>query len=369
MKDKNNAKRNKRNLTLSLIMFILLVMLLTPIKDKLQELVGFKEKNLEKIATIDLKWEKDMKAKGYKDNVIVIDKGNVTSYGYDSKKLWNKKLIKEDEAYLGESGLFINNNKKMIVTKVGIDGTEQWSYKTEHPAYTMTEIDEHLFVYSKVDEKNRNVSIIDKEGKIILNKEKSKEEILSSNISPDKKRFIITSIDNSSKDLKSKLTYLKRNGEIIWTEEVKDRIIYNVLFLNEGKMILVSDKEIICKDQEGETLWQKDIKYNLKDIEVVNGNEIYILYGISDSFLEVLNLEGKIDYKKTFKKEYNDIDQLDKHILFMGKDGILGLNNKQISMKDDFKKDVKQVEKSDDEILTFTNNKLEIFKIVDKKAK
>lgn len=361
-------KTNKRKFTTALIILVFLIALIFPLKNKLQSLVGFKEKELKSVAKLDLNWEDEMDTKSYKDIVLVVDKTKLTAYGYDGKKAWNKDVKEDDEVHLGESSVFINNTKNMMITKYSLDGEDLWTYNINHPAYTVTEIGSHLFIYSKVDESTRSITVLDKDGKSVIDKEKSKEEILSANIDKDKNSFIITSMDTSSPELKSKITYLSHDGEVIWTEEIQDKMIYNILFL-DNDMLLIGDREIICIDKEGKTLWEKDIKYNLKDIKIINKEEIYILYGEDDSYLEVLNIDGKIEYKKNFKKAYENIEEFNKHVLLLGKSGITGLNNKKISMREDFKGDIKQVKKTKDQILIASDKKIEIFKIINKEEK
>lgn len=361
-------KTNKRKFAIALIVLILLITLIFPFKNKLQRLVGFKEKELKSIAKLDLNWKEEMDTKSYEDIILVVDKSKITAHNYDGKKVWNKDIKEDDEVHLGESSIFINNTKSMMITKYNLEGEELWTYNINHPAYTMTEIKSHLFVYSKVDESTRSIIVLDKDGKLIIDKEKSKEEILSANIDKDKRSFIITSMDTSSPELKSKITYLNHDGEIIWTEEIQDKMIYNTLFL-DNNMLLIGDREIIYIDKEGKTLWEKDIKYNLKDIKIIGGKEIYILYGEEDSYLEVLNIDGKIEYKKNFRKAYENIEEFNKHVLLLGKSGITGLNNKKISMREDFKGDIKQVKKTEDQILVASDKKIEIFKIINKEEK
>lgn len=363
MKDK--IKENKKGLSLALIVLLLLMVSIVPIKNGIQKLTGFKEKELKSIVKMDLSWEDEILAKPYEDMVLVKNKEDIRSYGHDNKEIWSKKINEQEEVYLGKSGFFINNEANKAITRFNLEGVDTWSYEIKNPAYTLTEIGDHLFIYSKVDESTRGVTVLDKDGKLVLDKEKSKEEILSANISKDKKKFVITSIDTSTPELKSKITYLKDTGETIWTEEVKDKIIYNILFTDDKNMLLIGDKEIICKNDEGKTLWEKQIKYNLKDIEIIDGNKIYILYGLDDSYLEVINTEGDLDYKKSFKKQYNHIEELDKDVILMGSDGLIGLQNEKITMRKDLK-DIRQIEKLNDEILIFTDKRLEIFKILEK---
>ncbi len=369
---KNKVKSNKvskKKFILALAVFILLMLILSPLKKKLQELVGFKEKDLKLVASVALDGQEDIKAKSYKDKIIIVEKEAINCYDYENKKLWSKSLKEHDEVYLGRESVFVNSKENQSIIKSDLNGEDLWSHTIERPTYTLTEIDDYLFIYSKVDESTRSVTILDNNGKLVLDKEKSKEEILSSNISKNKKNFIIASMDTSTPELMSKLTYLKYNGETIWTEEVKDKIIYNVLFLNDKNMLLIGDKEIICKNDKGETLWERQMKYTLKDIEITENSEIYTLYGNEDSYLEILKEDGELDYSKTFKKQYSNIEQHEGHMLLMGKDGVLGLNNRNISMKNDLKDDIKHIEKVEDEILIFKADKLDIFEIIDKETK
>lgn len=360
---------DKRKLALAIVSFILLIIMFSPLKEKIESIVGFREKELQLLGKIDLNWSQDIKIKPYEEEIIIADENFITSYSYDKVKLWKKNLKHNGDIYLSETGFFINNKNNNSITKLDLNGDELWNYEINYPAYTMTEIENYLLVYFKVDKNNRGITVIDQDGKLVLSKEKSKEEILSSNISENKKRVVITSMDNSTQDLNSKLTYLKYNGDTVWTEEVKDKIIYNVLFLDDNKLLLVGDKEIICKNDLGENLWKKEIDYDLKDIEVVDENKIYILHGTDNSTLEILNTDGELDYKKSFKKEYQDIDKLEENIFLIGKEGILGLRNKKTIMKYDIQGEVKDIKKIGSYIAISKDKSTEIFKIEDKKNK
>ena len=199
--------------------------------------------------------------------------------------------------------------------------------------------------------------------------EKSKEEILSSNISKDKKRAIIASMDNSTQDLNSKLTYLKNNGDTIWTEEVKGKMIYNVLLFENKNLLLVGDNEIICKNELGENMWEKALDDALKDIEIVDKNMIYILHGKDNSTLEVLNPNGEVDYTKSFNKKYDSIGKSEENIFLIGQDEILGLRNKKITMKHEVKGKINSIRKINDYIAISKDDKTEVYKIADKKNK
>lgn len=367
-KKNHKIKINKLHIIFSLVAIILIILMLPSIREKIDigSVPGSKEKELESIGSLNIKWNDDMDAKSYKGNVIVDNKKNITSYDLDNEKLWSRDLKKSEEAYLGDTGFFINNTNDKNITKFDKDGKDVWSYKMKGSAYTMTEIEDYLLVYSKVDENTRSVSVLDEEGKLLLEKEKDGEEILSANISKNGKRLVITSINTSSPDLKSKITYVDKKGETVWTEDVDGKIIYNVLFTNKNEMLLIGEKDIICKDNKGKTLWDKEIEYNLKDVKITKDKEIAILYGIETSYLEGLNIDGELSYKKTFKEEYNEMEEWNKNLLLMGTGGVVGLKNEEVIMKNDISLKVKEIEITEDEILIATDNKIEIFKIVNK---
>ena len=368
-KTKEESSSDKKKLALALVAFIVLMIIFLPLKEKLEAQIGFKEKEIKLLATMDLKWNEDRKVKPYEERVIEAGINSISAYSYDGVMLWKTDLKNNSTTYLSETGFFINNKTNNSITKLDLKGDEIWSYEVNYPAYTMTEIEGYLVVYLKVDKDIRGVTVIDQKGKLVLSKEKSREEILSSNISKDKKQIIITSMDKATQDLNSKITYLKNNGDIVWTEEVKGKIIYNTLFLEKGKILLIGDQEIICKNDLGEDLWKREINNDLKDIEVVDQDKIYMLYGNNESVLEVINSDGEQDYKMNFKKEYQSIDQAGEDTLLIGDREILGLRNKKTTIKHQIKGQVKDIKRVDDYIVISRDEKVEIFKITDKKNK
>ena len=368
-KTKEESSSDKKKLALALVAFIVLMIIFVPLKEKLEAQIGFKEKEIKLLATMDLKWNEDRKVKPYEERVIEAGINSISAYSYDGVMLWKTDLKNNSTTYLSETGFFINNKTNNSITKLDLKGDEIWSYEVNYPAYTMTEIEGYLVVYLKVDKDIRGVTVIDQKGKLVLSKEKSREEILSSNISKDKKQIIITSMDKATQDLNSKITYLKNNGDIVWTEEVKGKIIYNTLFLEKGKILLIGDQEIICKNDLGEDLWKREINNDLKDIEVVDQDKIYMLYGNNESVLEVINSDGEQDYKMNFKKEYQSIDQAGEDTLLIGDREILGLRNKKTTIKHQIKGQVKDIKRVDDYIVISRDEKVEIFKITDKKNK
>lgn len=361
-------KEDKKKLAVAMVVFILLIILFSPLRDKIENIVGFREQELQLLGSVDLKWSEDINIAPHEERIIVSDKNSVTAYSYDNVKLWKKDLKDHNGIYLGKTGSFINN-KDNSITKLDLKGKELWSYKMDYPTYTMNEIEDYLFYYFKVDKNDRGLAIIDQNGRLIFSKEKSKEEILSSNISKDKKRAIITSMDNSTQELNSKLTYLKNNGDTVWTEEVKGKMIYNVLFLENKNLLLIGDKEIICKNDLGEDMWEKVLDNALKDIEIVDENMIYILYGKDNSTLEVVNIDGKVDYTKSFNKEYRSIGKSEENILLIGIDEILGLRNNKVTLKHEIKGKINDVRKVNDYIVISKDAKTEVYKITDKKNK
>ena len=356
--------RGKR---ISIIVFLLLILIMTFAKDKIEEIVGKGEKKLINIGTIKAKWDEVTSVRGYQDSVVLTSNTDIISYDFNGIKKWSRSIDKnKDTLCLGYDGIYIVGKDKGRIDKFDLDGNKLWSYDTDSSIYTVIENEKCLFIYSKVDENIKKVTVLNENGKKILDKERSKEEILSANVSKNKKNFIVTSMDNGSSELKSKLTYLNKQEDIIWEKDFDEKIIYNVFLLQNENMILVEDKELICINNKGQTLWSRIVDFSLKGIEILDDDRIFILYGDNKSFLEVLDRDGKVDYRKSLNKLYNNVHIYDKDIILLGKNEILGLNNDKINLKYNIKDEAKYIDKFKDKLFIFKEDKLDIFKIENK---
>ena len=359
------TKVNKRRISISLISFIILIFTITFVKEKIEDITSVREKKLENRGHIETNWNEKISMKGYDNSVLITDDGKLVSYSFDNQKNWHRNIDEDKEIVcLGETGIYIGDREKGNIDKIDIDGQKIWSYDTKYPIYTISENQEYLFIYSKVNEDIRRITILDQSGKEVLSNDKSKKEILSANVSQDKKNYIVTDIDKKSTELKSNLTYLDNKGNIIWEKDLEKKLIYNTLFLDNKKMILVEDKQIICIDNKGKVLWSKDIGYNLKDIKTLGDKEICILYGDKNTSLEVLNNKGDRKYKKTFNKIYNQIINDKDDIILVGNTELLGIKKEKINLKHRTKEEIRKVDKDNNKLFIFKDNKIDIFEIV-----
>ncbi|AFS79853.1 hypothetical protein Curi_c28660 [Gottschalkia acidurici 9a] len=361
----SKTKVNKRRASISLISFIILIFTITLVKEKIEDITSVREKKLINRGHIEVNWNEKINMKGYDDSVMITDDGKLVSYSFDNQKNWHRNIDEDKEIVcLGEKGIYIGDKEKGNIDKIDIDGKKIWSYDTKYPIYTISENQEYLFIYSKVNEDIRRITILDQNGNEVLSNDKNNKEILSANVSQDKNNYIVTDIDKKSTELKSDLTYLDNKGNIVWEKDLEKKLIYNTLFLDNKKMVLVEDKQIICIDNKGKVLWSKDIDYNLKDIKTLGSKEIYILYGDKNTNLEVLDNDGDRKYKKTFNKIYNQIIIDNDDIILAGDEELLGIKKEKINLKYRIKEKAKKVDKANNKVFIFTNNKIDIFEIV-----
>lgn len=339
-------------------------------KDKAQSLFKQSEKTLEFAEKIDMNWLEDGKVRNYEDFIINANENAIISYDLSGNKLWSKDIDPNTNLiYLGEKTIYIGNRDTGQIDAINPKGENLWTYNSKQPMDKLVERNELLIIYTKAGEQIDQINIIDEEGSLIANTIVDKGKLLSSNVSLNRNNFAISTIDFSEKDIKSSVLLYTIEGEFLWKKDFTDWIVLDLMFMNKGEILLISDDKILCLSEEGELLWSKILEGRLKNIEFDSKEKnIYLLYTNKMDYLEIINTNGKTKNKiELNSNHFEKIYRNNKTLYITGSNELMGMNEYDVFLGFNFEDEIDYIGFENNNLLIFTKDKFIIGKLSAKK--
>lgn len=363
-----NIKGKKLIWILLTIIIVGLLFFSKSLKDKVQDLFKQTEKSLQIVQNTNLAWTSNGEIKNYDGIIISSDNNIINSYNLLGNKLWSKDMVFDSPlTHFGENTIYLVDRINGKIVALNVEGEEKWSYNARQSIDKVVEKNQYLIIFTKAGEKIDQINILDEKGSLMANTIIDKGRILSSNVSTDKKYFIFNTIDLSENNIKTSLLFYTIEGELLWKRDFPDWIIYDVDFIDNKNMIIISDNKIISINMEGETLWSKDIN-RLKDAKVDSRQkEIYLLYEKEKTYIETLESNGKTKHKLALENYYNHIYINKKDIFLTGENLILGLNRDNVFLRYKCDSKIEKISFIKDSFLIFTKDNVLIGKLYNKK--
>ncbi|WIV12538.1 DUF5711 family protein [Proteiniborus sp. MB09-C3] len=367
---KEEENKGKKLIWIVLIIIIIALMFFGKLLNgDIQDLFKQTEKSLELVQTINIPWDKDSIIKNYGGVIINSDNNIITSYNLSGDKLWSKSVDFEVPfTHLGENAIYTGDKIKGQIVAFSIEGEKKWTYEARQSIDKFVEKNGLLIIYTKAGEQIDQINILDEKGSLLANTIIDEGRLLSSNISPDQKKFILVTIDFSGNILQSSLLLYTIEGQLLWKKDYTDLIILDADFIDNDTMLAISDSKIISLNAENELLWSKDIKGRLKDAKLDNKQkEIYLLYEEDKGYIEVLEPNGKTKNKLALDNYYNSIYTNKRNVFLVGEDRLIGIHEGEAFLNYTCEAEIESLIFDKDNILVLTKENLIIGKLSSKK--
>ena len=165
------------------------------------------------------------------------------------------------------------------------------------------------------------VQIFNNEGTEVIKREEKSAGVypVDVDISDDNKTFAVGYADTNDINLIGKVLLFytfKEDGKdfsdsMYAAVQRNDELISNVYFMNENKLICVSDKSIFALDAGGGVIWEKALTNKISKltfsqknyIVLANGEELSDKEGKEKGTVEYLDLNGKVKSEYSFKED------------------------------------------------------------------
>ncbi len=351
------------------IIIISLMFFISSLRDKVQGLFKQTEKSLELIQSTDIPWFKDGEAKDYDGVIVNSNNKNITSYNLLGNQIWSKSIdFDASLTHFGENTIYAADKDKGQIVAFNTQGEKLWTYEARQAINKVVERNDLLIIYTKAGEQIDQINVLDEKGSLLANTVVDKGRLLSSNISNDRKKFALVTLDFSDNKLQSSLLLYTIEGELLWKKDFSNWIILDAAFIDNSTVLMISDSKIVSLNIENELLWSKELEGRLKDIEVKpKQGEIYLLYGESKDYIEVLEPNGKTKSKLALDNYYNNIYINKSNIFLTGEDRLIGIDNNKVFLNYKCENKIENLAFEKGNILLFTEKNLLIGKLSNKK--
>ncbi|KNF07128.1 hypothetical protein CLPU_23c00110 [Gottschalkia purinilytica] len=357
----------KKKQTGFIILFIVVMLTSLIIKEKGLHIFNEGNKKLKLSKELNIILEDKSQVKLYDEGFTISNDKYITNYNLDGEKTWSEAIsYKNGLALLGKNNTYLGDLESGKIVAINNKGEKIWTYETHNPIHMITNRKDYLIIFSKINRDIRKVHIINQDGKEIFSRQESKKEFLAANVSPNGKGFAVSSIDLDKVVLKGVVTYFREDNSNSLEKEFERETVYDILFINNNKILLIMEKRLVCIDDEGNIIWKKNLSNSIRDLAVLKNNNIAILYDEDTSKLEILHAEGDTEYKKSFKSQYKDIITDENKIFLVGEKNITGINKNNIFLEYRSREKIKKVDKIDEKVFIFDEQKVKIMDIVNR---
>lgn len=291
----------------------------------------------------------------YYDNYIISWKDNkLTRYTKEGNKEWEKEFnFTYPYAVFGKKGIYVYDRNLGDIYYLNSEGDTINRYRVEGKINSIKECLEYILVHVEED-KEEGIRILDDRGIIVSKISIAEASILNYSLNNQMNRYAYSILKLEDGSIKSGINVCSLEGEPIWTLQLEDEIIMYVTFVDEEKLVAMSDKGLYLID-EAEILWQKPIS-SPKDI-YVEGESIYILY---DTKLELISLEGDLKDSMAFSEEYNNFTFVNGYVAVYGEKNMLGIKNMKKTFKFEPEETIIKVIPANRNLIILYENKVDI---------
>ena len=236
------------------------------------------------------------------------------------KVLWTKTFLLENpKLVINENRIVIYDEKSGALYLYNGNGETLLEHDLEMSIFNIKVSDQGIIAHLKLE---------DGEKLLYYNLEEDKwEEVNFIESFPldywinNSNNLMYTQIELEQDHLTSEL-YEKFADHTELKAELEDRLILKVLSFKQGYIIL-TEMGIVKIDNKNENISKE---YDLVHDILIDGDEIYILYGDN---LEVLNSSLETVHKETYALSYTKLHRHEKYILIYGEKNIIALFNKE----------------------------------------
>lgn len=321
-------EKNKKNMPFKIFALVLILIILIFSKRENQEkfiealnLHSLLLDELDIVNSISISKEVDNIA--YYDNCFFIwQKDNLTRYDEKGSKEWEKSLsFVEPYIVFGQESIYICDKNLGDIHYLNLEGDTISRFKVEGTISGIKEYSQHILVHVREDNKE-GLKLLDKNGNLLSKFYVDDGNILNYSLNDKNNIYAYSMLKLENENINSEIIVSSLEGNINWHFQVEDELIMYLAFVDEEKLIAMSDKGLYCIDK-GKILWQIEL-IAVKDI-CITGENIHILY---DKIYEIISSDGIINEKVTFTEDYNKLILTDDYAIVYGNNNIMGIKGK-----------------------------------------
>lgn len=356
----DNHKKTSKGFKLLLIIFLIIGLFF--IKEENQQKVinifnnmSSKEKTLRYNKIYQVEEEESLYY--YKGSIAKWNENSISFLDKDGNNIWTKEFnFMFPKVISCDKNIYIMDKYSGDIYSLDNKGNTVSRSQINAPIFNLIEDNNLVLVHIK-DEGLEKLNILDKDGKVITDKEA--KNILTYSASENGSKYLISSIHINNGELSSKLDYLTISNEEIYSVVIPSEIILFTQIVG-NKIIALTDTSLNMIENS-EIGWSTDYPL-IKDI-YVNKEEVLLLYGDN---IETINLKGETINKITFGVEYNKIVPMGKYITLYGDNNILVLESGEELIKLKTDKDIIDIKGDNNIIAIHYIDGIEIYDIVGK---
>lgn len=370
MRQEERQVLKKKKIGRFIFVFIALIVIFSSsfVKTKIQGFFSEENKDIVLLNEIKVSLSGDYIFSGFKNNLLFFNNNKVSSYDFEG----NRKDIKQFDysnpfAFIEGQYIYTGDKANGKVVAVRSDGTQLWSFDLGKG------IDEALFegnaliILTDINTKNGKLHIFDRNGNYLVEKEIKGGQVLCVEMSMNMKEFIVATINLIDEELVSTLSMMSLSGDLIWSEKFQNEIIHEIATTKDNNIIVVTDKKIYSITDKKDLVWSKNIDGELRDIKIDNTlDNIVVLTGGNNGYLEVINTNGRTEYKEKVDSYYEKVKLYDRKILLVGENKILGFNQGDEFLRYISNEDLKGIYVVNDKVCVLIDDKIKIMKMVSK---
>lgn len=321
-------EKSKRNIAFNIFALILILILLTFSKRENQEkfieifnpdALVLDEENI--INSIPL-YEKADNIAYYNNYIFVWQNNSLIRYNEDGSKEGEKLFnFMDPHIVFGNNAIYLCDKNLGDIHYLNLEGNLINRLKIEGEINSLKEYSQYILVHVTEDNKE-GIKLLDSNGKLLAKSYIDEGGILNYCLNNKNNIYAYSTLKLENESIRSDLKAISLEGEIIWTYSLEDEIIMYLAFVDEERLVAMSDRGLYFIEN-GDLSWEMDIS-PAKDIHV-EGDNIYILY---DKGYETIALDGTVKDDIFLSEDYDNMALTDDLIILYGDKSIMGIKNK-----------------------------------------
>ncbi len=341
--DLNTTRRKQeKGNKIQIIAILILLVLVTVFSGKLvkkliSNTVCKKNRTLELVCKSSINWDKNSQIEFINDKIIYYNNKKINWFNLKGKNIATKSIdLYSPLVKISENGILIADSTRGIVKLLDLYGNILWEKKVNN-IKQISENSGKYIIQDRTMNKESQVKIFNKSGQIYTNYKANDGKIINSYINIDEDIKIYTILDIQNSVINNKMLVFNKDQNLSWDKEFNEEIIQKIVFLNNDKVVVVTDEKIYAV-KNGKILWSKQI---VEDLIYVGANEDKdIIYIVKRQNIEFIDIKGRIKEKIDTDISCKRVVYYDNKLYTVGYNEIIGYDiqgNKILYFKNDEK--------------------------------
>lgn len=353
------VEKGKKKILSIIILVLIGIMLFFTRKDNQDKFVGFVQnigisnREFKEVSTITT--EEDVEDFTFYDKgIIVCGNKKLIKFKMDGSKEWERIFNVDDLGItFGESSIYVYDKATGDIYFLNSKGETIKRVHLKTKINNMVENFGNIIAHIEKSDME-GIIMLDQEGEIVEEKMVERGNILTYSLAKDDQIYAISLLDLGGDELNSQVKIFKLDGELLFDIPITDEIIVHSQFIDEGKLLVTSDKGLYCI-YDGEILWDKKFK-SINHI-YIDEEKINILHG---DRLEFMSFDGNRLNSRSLAERYNKVNPYNKGLILYGNEYIMGLKNNKEIFKYRGEGDILKVDHGRDKLIINYKDRIDI---------